>query len=112
MTQRNMGQINYADIVPILDGSAGGKVTKKTFDNDSQSWRIDCDKYCWGSDSKRHGNSIWYDDAQTLKPKYAIAKSNKLYGVGMWAADKLPTDSKYSNLFDDMWNAIVAWNSQ
>jgi len=110
----NMGQIDYKYIPQILDGSIGaGKVKKKELDKDAQSWKISCgDPGCWGGSSKHHGHTIFYDDADTLKPKYALAKKNGLRGVGMWEADKLPTDSKYADDAKAMWDAITSWNKE
>ena len=29
-------------------------------------------------------NEVWFDDAKSLAPKYAVAESNNLRGIGVW----------------------------
>ena len=109
----NMGQISYQYIPSILDGTnkGSGKVLKKELDKKAQSWKITCgNPGCWGGSKHHHGHTIFYDDAQTLAPKYALAKNNGLRGVGMWEASNLPQDPQYADDAKAMWNAIAAWN--
>ena len=55
------------------------------------------------------GTEVWYDDATTLKPKYALARDNGLRGVGMWRASALDYTGKHQNETNAMWAAIKAW---
>ena len=41
-------------------------------------------------------HQVWYDDADTLAPKYALAKKSKLKAIGMWTSDA------------NMFNAVAA----
>jgi di-N-acetylchitobiase len=103
----NEGQIDYADVVAVMDKK--GRVKSKTLDKDSQTWKIVCNGAC--VDGKK-GGEIWIDDATTLAPKYALAKQNKLRGVGVWEADKLPTDDKHDKERKAMWAALAAWDGE
>ena len=85
-----------------------GIVTKKEKDKDSLSWKIDCKSECLKG---KKGRTVWYDDAETLAPKFALAGKNKLRGVGVWTVDKLPTSSNHADLRADMWKSLENWNS-
>ena len=39
-------------------------------------------------------HQVWYDDAETLGPKFQLAGKHSLRGVGMWKVDDLPTPAK------------------
>ena len=82
----NEGQIDYSQVLQALD--TPGLVTKKQYDNTSQSWFITCKSACDQSDKSKKGNIVWYDDATSLAPKYALARDSKLLGVGMWSVDQ------------------------
>ena len=56
-------------------------------------------------------DTIWFDDARSLKPKYKLAKDHGLLGVGMWKADSLSYDDKYAAERSAMWGAIAKWNA-
>jgi len=43
---------------------------------------------------------VWYDDEESLKAKYRMAKEQGLGGVGMWALG-------YDNGYDELWNLIA-----
>ena len=101
----NEGQIDYKDVLAVMDTK--GRVKSKTLDKDSQTWKITCNGAC--VDGKK-GGEIWIDDATTLAPKYELAKKNKLRGVGVWEADKLPTDGKHEDERKAMWAALAGWN--
>ena len=101
----NMGQIDYKDVLAVEDKD--GRVKRKTLDKDSQTWKIECNGAC--VDGKK-GGVIWIDDATTLAPKYALARDNNLRGVGVWEADKLPTDGSHEDERKAMWAALAAWN--
>ncbi len=57
------------------------------------------------------GTEVWYDDATTLKPKYALARDNGLRGVGMWRACALDYTGKHANETKAMWAAIQNWKN-
>ena len=105
----NEGQVDYKDVLKAMD--APDRVVKKQLDRDSQTWKIDCNGAC--VDGKK-GGTIWFDDATTLAPKYQLAHSNKLLGVGVWQANALPVPSNgsdpYAKQRTDMWSALAAWN--
>lgn len=82
------------------------RVTKKTFEKDDQSWKIDCKQDCLDG---KTGNTVWYDDVQTLTPKYALARSQGLRGVGMWSASKLDYTGAHAQEVTEMWSAISNW---
>ena len=101
----NEGQIPYNDVLGVLD--TAGRVQKKELDNDSQTWVITCNGAC--VDGKT-GGKIWIDDATTLAPKYALAQSNGLRGVGVWTINKLDYSGQHDDERDAMWAALAAWN--
>lgn len=100
----NEGQIDYKDVVAAFDA---GIVTKKQKDKDSLSWTIDCKGECL---KDKKGGKVWYDDAETLTPKFSLAGKNKLRGVGIWKVDNLPSSSKHADLRTAMWKAVSGWN--
>ena len=99
----NMGQIDYKDVVKAFDE---GKVDKVSHDKDSLSKIIDCHGDC--KDGKS-ASKAWYDDAETLTPKFALAGKNQLRGVGMWKVDNLPTEDRHADLRAAMWKAVKDW---
>mmetsp|Transcript_32856 Transcript_32856/g.55777 ORF Transcript_32856/g.55777 Transcript_32856/m.55777 type:complete len:344 (+) Transcript_32856:2376-3407(+) len=106
----NQGQIDYKDVLENVVNITG-RVKKREMDKTAKSWVLHCHGACM--DGKK-GEVIWYDDAETLKPKYQIAKDHGLLGVGMWAVDKLPipngSDDPFKSEREAMWNAITNWN--
>eukprot|EP00966_Prymnesium_polylepis_P281315 6500027-Prymnesium_polylepis.2 len=100
-------QIDYKDVLLAFDQK---RVTKQTLEKEDQSWKIDCKHDCMHDQT---GGSVWYDDAQTLTPKYALARKSGLRGVGMWSADKLPApdggDDPHKAEREAMWSAISSW---
>ena len=101
----NEGQIDYKDVLAVMDTK--GRVKSKTLDKDSQTWKITCNGAC--VDGKK-GGEIWIDDATTLAPKYALAQSNGLRGVGVWTINKLDYSGQHDDERDAMWAALAAWN--
>ena len=106
----NKGQIHYADTLDIINTK--GRLKSKTLDKSSQTWKVECNGKC--RDDKA-GGIIWFDDATTLKPKYALAKQYQLRGVGVWQMSDAPLpDSKgndpYKQERNDMLNALYAWD--
>lgn len=104
----NMGQIQYKDVLAIMDEHH--KVKSKTLDETSQTWKLVCNGAC--RDDKR-GGEIWFDDAQTLTKKYHLARDEDLLGVGVWQI----SDAPYPDGDDDphkaeraaMWQALGNW---
>eukprot|EP00912_Choanoflagellata_sp_UC4_P000993 UC4_evm2s611 len=82
----------------------------------SQSWKITCNGNCNVDPTTNHsGGVIWYDDAQTLAPKYALARNKSLLGVGVWKIDDLPSPDitgkdPHKLQREAMWNTLAAWN--
>ena len=99
----NEGQINFKDVVKAFDD---GRVTDQSHDKDSLSKIIKCKGDCLPG---KGGDKVWYDDAETLAPKFALAGKNHLRGVGIWEADKLPTEDKHADLCKAMWAAVKGW---
>lgn len=104
----NMGQIDYDDVLAIMDKKH--KVKSKSLDKSSMTWKLVCNGQC--RDDKK-GGVIWFDDAQTLTPKYHLARDQGLYGVGVWKISNAPIPAggsdphKYERAA--MWNALVNW---
>lgn len=99
----NYGQIDYKDVLKAFDEK---RVTKKTFEEDDQSWKIDCKHDCMHDNT---GNVVWFDDVKTLTPKYALARSQDLRGIGMWSASKLDYSGAHTQEVTEMWSAISNW---
>ena len=88
----NEGQIDYKDVLGAFDA---GIVTKRVKDADALSWKIDCSQPCLKG---KGGRTVWYDDAETLAPKFRLAGEHGLRGVGMWKVDDLPAPAKDGGL--------------
>ena len=99
-----MDQIDYGDVLGVFDD---GKISHKSYDNDSDTWIAQCKSTCT---DKSKGNVIWYDDAKSLAPKYKLAKDHNLHGVGMWKCDSLSTSASHAKESKDMWDAISWWD--
>ena len=57
-------------------------------------------------------HQVWLDDPDTLRPKFALAKSLGLRGVGVWNFDLLDytsTDTRVRAAMDAMWEAFNAF---
>jgi len=111
----NEGQINYASVLQAFD--TPGLVTEKRYDNSSQSWVVTCKSACDQSNPSNKGDIVWYDDAISLAPKYALARNNNLLGVGMWSVEKLPLpgiggEDPHKVERNAMWDAISSWEGQ
>jgi spore germination protein YaaH len=106
----NEGQVDYGDVLPILNDSS--VVKKLEYNDKAQSWVLHCHGACLAkTKSDKKGDTIWFDDARSLKPKYKLAKDNGLLGVGIWKADSLSYDDKYAAERAAMWDAIANWNA-
>jgi len=101
----NQGQVDYADVEPILYGDETDKKKSHTlYDNDKDmAWKLMCNGAC--IDGKK-GGVIWYDDEKTLAPKYKLAADNNLYGVGIWQINSLDHSGKYDKQMKKMWGAL------
>eukprot|EP00036_Acanthoecidae_sp_10tr_P019802 CAMPEP_0206299352 /NCGR_PEP_ID=MMETSP0106_2-20121207/7146_1 /ASSEMBLY_ACC=CAM_ASM_000206 /TAXON_ID=81532 /ORGANISM="Acanthoeca-like sp., Strain 10tr" /LENGTH=531 /DNA_ID=CAMNT_0053730051 /DNA_START=24 /DNA_END=1617 /DNA_ORIENTATION=+ len=102
----NEGQVDYKDVLAAYDAK---RVTKTDHDKDSDSQVATCNDECIPG---KKGGKVWYDDADTLAAKYAVAVKGGIRGLGMWTADKLPTpvngsDPHFSQR-NAMWVAIGA----
>jgi hypothetical protein len=110
----NRGQIDYKTVLQAFDQK--GLVAKKELDKTAMSWKITCKGSC-DVESGKGGNVVYYDDAETLAPKYALAREHGLLGVGMWKADNLPVpDDKghdpHKAERQAMWSAIASWKNK
>jgi glucosylceramidase len=107
----NTGQVDYKDVLTAIDTE--GLVKNIKLDKDSESWVLTCTKNC--IPGSKGGKTVWYDNATTLAPKYALARDNKFLGVGMWSVDKLPLphadgSDPHQRERESMWSAISDWN--
>ena len=86
------GQIDYQDVLDVM-ASVGTK-GKLTFDDASSTWIFDCGGLCrqWTDLITDRTDRIWFDDAVSLAPKYALGTKYSLGGVGMWEANKVAYD--------------------
>jgi len=100
----NEGQVTYADVVKAFDQ---GRVKETSHDKDSLSKIIKCDGDCVHDKS---GSKVWYDDAETLGPKFGLAGQYDLRGVGIWEVTNLPTEDEHSDLREAMWAAVKEWS--
>lgn len=103
------GQIDYVDIVAAI-AKAGDEGTV-TLDERSSTKIFDCGGLCsqWTDkiDKKTdRASQIWFDDAETLAPKYALATKYDLGGVGMWEATKVAYNQNTS-----LPDAAAMWDS-
>lgn len=74
------GQIRYKDIKSLMAAQPNGKII---FEEKSSTWIYKCEGFCQPGN---RATEIWYDDAKSLQPKYALATKYGLKGVGMWEA--------------------------
>jgi spore germination protein YaaH len=106
--EANQGQVDLADVWPILYGDKQDRKKSHTFyDNDKDcAWKLMCNNACL---EDKKGGVIWYDDEQSLAKKYALAADNNLLGVGVWEVDKLDYSGKYDKYVKRMWDALGSW---
>lgn len=102
----NEGQVDYKDVLRYQQES---KIKKLTLMDKDKSWKLECKGTC-DPDGKNKGGTVWFDDAETLAPKYQLARDNGLLGVGVWKIDSLPYDGSHDEERDAMWAALAAWN--
>mmetsp|Transcript_26894 Transcript_26894/g.50268 ORF Transcript_26894/g.50268 Transcript_26894/m.50268 type:complete len:334 (-) Transcript_26894:229-1230(-) len=93
------GQIQYKDILQLMDTHQRGWITS---DESSKTKIFHCVGRCFPDDERDKTTEVWFDDAQTLEPKYALAGEFQLKGVGMWEADH----AEGTPYEDDMWAAM------
>ena len=67
---------------------------------------IDCSSDCLPG---KKGKKVWYDDAETLTPKFALAGQHGLRGVGIFSVSKLPTNDTHAKEREAMWAAVRGW---
>ena len=90
-----VSHVDYKDVVAAIE-KAGDKGSV-TFDAQSSTNIFDCGGRCsqWTdaiTDPHDFSTAIWFDNAASLAPKYALASKYGLAGVGMWEADKVAYD--------------------
>jgi di-N-acetylchitobiase len=91
------GQIDISEIQALQRKHLNVNIT---IDTKSMTKILDCVGLCEYDSikNKEWYSQIWYDDEETLAPKYKLAKDYGLKGVGMWQAsglvytDGLPAD--------------------
>lgn len=102
----NMGQIAYKDVLGVLDNHTDWK---PTWDDRFKAWQLKCNnQQCT---PKGKGSEIWYEDATSLAPKLALAKTYGLRGVGMWEATDLPYET-HPDKANAVWQAFAGWQGQ
>ena len=94
----NEGEVDYS-VILAMEGT-------RSFEPKSFTNIIKCPGICKGVKS---GTEVWYDDAKSLAPKYALARDNGLRGVGMWQATSLDYTGTFQAETDAMWAAIMNW---
>lgn len=102
----NEGQVDYKDVLRYQQES---KIKQLTLMDKDKSWKLVCKGAC-DPDGKDKGGVVWFDDAETLAPKYQLAHDNSLLGVGVWKIDSLPYDGSHDKERDAMWTALAGWN--
>ena len=55
---------------------------------------------------------MWYDDADTLGPKFGLAGKHGLRGVGMFTVSDLPTEDNHADIRTAMWQAVKGWHAK
>jgi hypothetical protein len=100
------GQIDYMDVVSAV--AKAGDAGTVTLDEVSSTQVFDCGGPCsrWSDKITDHTTSIWFDDAVSLAPKYALATKYGVQGVGMWEANKVAYDPDVT-----LPNAAAMWGS-
>jgi hypothetical protein len=100
------GQLDYSDVVAAI-AQAGDKGSV-SFDERSSTNVFDCGGLCsqWSDAITDRTTSIWFDDAASLAPKYAVATKYGLGGVGMWEANKVAYNPNAT-----LPDAAAMWNS-
>lgn len=97
------GQVDYSDVADLVKKHGW----KPTWEKDDKAWRVVCGNHACFDDKK--GTEIWFEDATSLQPKYALAKKYGLAGVGMFEATMLPYVSQ-PDLAKAMWDAATQWD--
>jgi len=95
------GQKTYAQVQAIM-AAAGDKGTL-TFNERESVWRFKCGGFC--VEGKR-ATEVWFDDPVSLAPKYALAATYGLKGVGMWEATHVDYTPEGQADADAMWAAV------
>jgi spore germination protein YaaH len=100
------GQIDFSDAKNLVRSRRNANVT---FDESSKSWILNCGGLCnpKSLNEKEWYSYVWFDDHESLAPKYAIAKEYQLKGVGMWDAGKL----RYSGSALEQTDAKLMWDA-
>jgi spore germination protein YaaH len=95
------GQVDYRDIKIIMRNHPTGTTV---IDEKSNTKVFKCNGFC--VDGNR-ATEIWFDDEITLPPKYNLANTYQLKGVGMWTAAKLDYVSEEGKKdAEAMWDAV------
>ena len=107
-----VGQIQYSDIQVLINNQTLGSIA---YDTRSQSNIFTCnsttpDHLCNIDTSSKLDwyNEIWYEDVNSLVPKYQLANKYNIRGVGMWTAGSLNyngTDTEKAQAAA-MWDAV------
>lgn len=93
------GQIKYRDVLQLMDEHKLGWLS---YDEPSKTKIFHCVGRCFPQEEKDKTTEVWFDDAETLQPKYALAGKYGLKGVGMWEADH----AEGCEFEKDMWDAM------
>ena len=60
----------------------------------------------------KSASKVWYDDADTLGPKFGLAGKHGLRGVGMFTVSDLPTEDNHADIRTAMWQAVKGWHAK
>lgn len=105
------GQIDYKDILDLIE--IGSDAITLSFNEISSTWKLDCGGKCslYSNVIDDATTFIIYDDPKSLAPKYKLASTYNIGGVGMWEATHLYYDVDKS-LPDTkaMWDAMSQRN--
>lgn len=101
------GHMRYSDVLNLMDKA--GDDGKLSLDEKSSTWVFDCGGRCsaWDDTLTDHTDTIWFDDPTSLAPKYKLATTYGLRGVGMWESTYVQYDpEKNTPEADAMWDAL------
>eukprot|EP01052_Picozoa_sp_SAG31_P001972 SAG31_NODE_66_length_28567_cov_30.222698_13_plen_359_part_00 len=117
------GRISFCQAVALYKSLrlAGGS---RQMDNHSSTWRFDCKHdlrnsstwtACLPPTANETSWTTMFDDATSLRPKYALAKAAGWRGVGFWQADGMWPHYTLENVsiyckeeMDEQWSAVRA----
>jgi hypothetical protein len=102
------GQMKYSDIQTLInDETAQGLPGNLTYVEHGDVMRYQCHGLCFpNADPRDLTTEIWFDNPSTLTPKYNLATTYGLKGVGMWEASHVEYSSAGIEDANAMWAPI------